>query len=157
MWNVPSASVDAQNRLKSDVDSADAYRWRELYRCENLLQARAVATSIAAMEFDVRLTTLGPLELEHENNVDKPHSSTSSAADESLADVPDDLPGPYVVEVPELHWPDLAEVLSEIIAEQAEFDEWLELRRHRRSAQFFVVLGATGVVHGLAIWQLLDP
>ncbi len=29
--------------------------WRELHRCEDLLEARAVATSIAAMEFEARL------------------------------------------------------------------------------------------------------
>ncbi len=30
-------------------------RWRELHRCEDLFEARAVATSIAAMEFEARL------------------------------------------------------------------------------------------------------
>ncbi len=29
--------------------------WRELHRCEDLLEARAVATSIAAMEFEARM------------------------------------------------------------------------------------------------------
>ena len=29
--------------------------WLELHRCEDLLEARAVATSIAAMEFEARL------------------------------------------------------------------------------------------------------
>ena len=112
--------------------------WRELYRCENLVQARAVATCIAAMEFDVRL------------------SSAALSRHSAATGDDEDFPGPYVVEVPMEHWSDLADVLLEIVREQQEFDEMLEMRAHRRQLQVVLILGAAGVVEVLAIWHLLD-
>lgn len=120
---------------------ADLCPWRELYRCDDLVQARAVATSIAAMEFDVRLHA--PL--------------AKSVDDEPGEDVVEfNCPGPYVIEVPEEHWPDLAEVLRDIIAEQAEFDERIELRRYRHQRKLVVVLAVAGIADALILWRLLD-
>src|SRR2546426_4000189 len=88
--------------------------WRELYRCNDLLAARAVTTSIAAMEFDVRL-----------RGRDDPHALDH----DPLAFRPCDFPGPYIIEVPQQHWGDLAQVLDQIIDEQAEFDALLAARK----------------------------
>lgn len=120
---------------------ADLCPWRELYRCDDLVQARAVATSIAAMEFDVRLHA----------------PQAKSVDDEPGEDVVEfNCPGPYVIEVPEEHWPDLAEVLRDIIAEQAEFDERIELRRYRHQRKLVVVLAVAGIADALILWRLLD-
>jgi hypothetical protein len=111
--------------------------WRELYRCDDLLQARAVATSVAAMEFEVRLTGL-------DSDHDQPDEADS------------DFPGPYLIEVPDQHWPVLADVLDEIIDEQREFDEALQIRTQRRRTQTMLVMGAAGAAELAIIWRLLE-
>ncbi len=101
--------------------------WRELYRSQDLLEARAVATSIAAMEFDACLC----------------------AED-------DERPG-YVIRVRLDDWPDLADVLPEILHEQQEFDRRLEQRKavpNRRRIVLIVTL--TGIVEVLAILRIIE-
>ena len=92
------------------------------------------------MEFDVRLTSARSIRCGH-------------AIED---DAGGELPGPYVIEVPAEHWTDLADVLKEIIAEQREFDEWIELRAQRRQLQVVLILGGAGAIGVLTIWQLLD-
>lgn len=92
----------------------DTGLWRELFRSEDLMKARAIATCVAAMEFEARLGPAAP----------------PIRAEEG------DGPGdpPYVVEVMMTDWPQLAEVLEEIVAEQEDFDDALE-RWQCRAAQ----------------------
>jgi hypothetical protein len=105
-----------------------AEQWRELYRCEDLLQARAVATSIAGMEFEVRMRGAGEL-------------------------APDDLEldeqasGPFIIEVRPLDWTHLVDVLTEIIAEQEEFDAQLSARQDQsvRRARIMLMTVAIAV------------
>jgi hypothetical protein len=88
---------------------SDSITWRALHRCDDLIQARAVVTAIAAMEFDARIVgAAGP--------------------DEHVAgDAPEaEFPGPYVIEVPVEDWSTLKDALPEIIAEQEEFDRLTE-------------------------------
>lgn len=86
-------------------------RWFELYRHDDVLHARAVATSIASMAFDVRLLDRRGFELE------------------SGAEI-DEVEPPLAVLVPEADYADLAAALPEIIAEQDAFDD-LMLERER--------------------------
>ncbi|MHC5022444.1 MAG: hypothetical protein ACYTGG_00840 [Planctomycetota bacterium] len=93
--------------------------WRDLYRCECPVRARAVATSIASMQFDVRL--LG----------------------DDGRDINDGWPEnvTFIVRVPESDWDQLAAVLDEIIAEQEDFDDFLRDRDDRvgRAQRRFIV------------------
>lgn len=109
--------------------------WRELCRFDDLLQARAVATSVAAMEFDVRLC---------------------AAADPACEDDDAGRP-PFVVEVVHTDWPDLAEVLDEIIDEQQEFDLRLATRTtHRDGRRVMVVIILTSAADILLLLGLLE-
>ncbi len=90
-------------------------RFRELCRIDDPVIARAVATSIAAMEFDVRLHA--------------PHDGRA----------------PHVIEVESLHYADLDDVLEEIVTEQVEFDRLLaERRRAHQPRLVVVVIALTG-------------
>ena len=86
--------------------------WRELCRFDDPLLARAVATSIEAMEFDVLLRA-----------ADSPPGGDEASSSGRP---------PYVVQVVASEWGDLADVLEEIIAEQQEFDRMVI--RHRAAA-----------------------
>ncbi len=111
--------------------------WCELCRFDDLLQARAVTTSIAAMEFEVRLCAVG-----------------SSARSD-----PDTHPGrpPFIVQVDISHVCDLAAVLDEIIEEQREFDLMLAQRSGTtRSAQLMTVITLTGAAEAAVLLALLD-
>jgi len=114
--------------------------WRELCRFDDLLSARAVATSIAAMEFDVRLCAAdAPAEPPPEHAHDHPGRP------------------PFVVEVRSRHWHDLADVIDEIIAEQREFDLALESRRGAgRPARLVAVIALTGTVDLVILLSSLD-
>ncbi len=121
-----------------------AETWRELYRCDDLKLARAVATTIAAMEFDVRLCSIHP-------------AAGGIEADEIDANQrDDDIPGPHVIEVQAPHFRQLAAVLGEIIEEQREFDERIELRRERNRARIVVILTITTAAEVALIWRLLE-
>jgi hypothetical protein len=137
--------------------------WRELYRCSDLKQARAVATTIAAMEFDVRLASASieawTNDEQHETTADD-SSSHLNACNRITAFISrndeDELPGPYVIEVPDSTWPQLADVLFEIIAEQQEFDQMLEWRRERNRVQLVIVLSITTAAEAAVVWRLLE-
>ena len=121
-----------------------AETWRELYRCDDLKLARAVATTVAAMEFDVRLCSIHP-------------AAGGVDADESDANQREvDIPGPHVIEVPAPHLRQLAAVLGEIIEEQREFDATIEWRRDRRRARIVVILSVTTAAEVALIWKLLE-
>lgn len=106
-----------------------ASRWRALYRCDDLGKARVVATCLAAMEYDVRLMAMGvPID---------------ELSDEQLA------AAPFEVRVVAADWPQLVEVLEEIIDEQEQFDEIVEslgrrITRNERRLLFamIVIVGA---------------
>jgi hypothetical protein len=117
-------------------EQQSASSWRELYRCDDLRQARALAACIGAMEFDVRLC-----------------SASSCMSDDNNED---QFRGPHVVEVHDNTWPQHADVLLEIITEQQEFDEMLEWRRQRNHARLVLVLSITTAAEVLLIWRLLE-
>jgi hypothetical protein len=109
--------------------------WRELCRFNDPLLARAVATSIAAMEFDVRLRA-----------TDGPGSARAASRDGRH---------PYAVQVIASEWGELADVLDEIIDEQREFDRMLAQRRvagrHSRIVTTITLAGAADLVLLLAL------
>lgn len=113
-------------------DSSTA--WRALYRCDDLLQARAVATSIAAMEFDAQIRCANG-NLEHSDR-------------EGHVNV--DFPGPYSVEVVDQDWPELVGALDEIVGEQAEFDQRIQ-RRQRRSGLILAITMLLAVI----LWRIV--
>ena len=102
--------------------------WRELCRFDDPGLARAVATSIASMEFEVHLS--------------EPEGGQHRA---------------FVIEVEHGDWPELTDVLDEIIDEQQEFDR---MRAHRRDASprllLVTVVGLTGTAELLLLLALLD-
>jgi hypothetical protein len=112
--------------------------WRELCRFDDPLLARAVATSIEAMEFDVLLRAA---------------DGSPGTADEAAH------PGspPYVVQVVASEWGDLADVLEEIITEQQEFDRML-LRQQAagRHSRIVTVIALTGAAELLLMLALID-
>ena len=111
--------------------------WRELCRFDDPLLARAVATSIAAMEFEVRLDgRLGARPDAERQTTGRP---------------------PYVVRVVADDWSDLAEVLDEIIHEQVEFDRLLaEGQTAGRHARLIAIITLTGAADLLLLFGLLD-
>ena len=105
---------------------SDPLSWRVLYAGEGLARARAIATVIEAMEFEVRLCDV----------------ATDLPVEALEADL--DKDGVYRIEARGEDWSDLAEVLEQIIAEQSDFDALLE-RRDRS------VLSAQRVVLGVVV------
>jgi hypothetical protein len=109
--------------------------WRELCRFDDLPLARAVATSIEAMEFDVVL---------------RPDESPPGVVEASPEPGP-----PYVVQVVASEWGQLAEVLEEIIAEQRDFDRMIARRqvagRHSRIVTVIILAGAADLLLMLAL------
>ena len=113
--------------------------WRELCRFADSTLARAVATSIASMEFDVRLT--GDDRRAQQRTVESTNSATA----------------PYVIEVNHSDWGVLADILDEIVDEQLEFDRLFETHHTRHSRQrIFIIITLTGVVEVLAILGLIE-
>ena len=98
-------------------------QWRTLSTYERLDEAQAVTTSIAAMEFDVRL-------IDAVRGVDV---------------APDDADsfGPYHVDVRPADWAELVDVLDQIEDEQVAFDTVVEERRRKANwlmRWFFAVI-----------------
>ncbi len=111
--------------------------WCELCRFDDLVLARAVATSIASMEFDVRLCAIG---------------CTTRPDDEPDHDRP-----PYVVQVDHVDFRELADVLDEIIDEQREFDRMLADRsRAVRPIRIMTVVTLTGAAELALLLALMD-
>ncbi len=121
--------------------NADSASWRELCRFEDAQLAGAVTTSIASMEFDVRL-----IAAEHHY---KPDDDDRLSARLGRP--------PYIIEVNNRNWSELDGVLTEIIDEQVEFDRTLEVNRATRGrVQLVVIVTLTGVVEVLAILRLIE-
>jgi hypothetical protein len=115
-------------------DPAD---WRDLHWCEDLVQARTIATAIAAMEFDVRVR--------------------NAATALPVGDDEEDWGGGYVVETRAADWPDLAGVLDEIIEEQREFDAFLDAWHGRAGRMHRIFLGVVvGLIIVLAILGVIE-
>ena len=96
--------------------------WRELYRSDDLSEARAIATTIASMAFEVALHGVSVHPLRDDDEAD----------DASAWEWPSEQArGPYVIRVPEAQWKMLIDAVPEIIAEQAAFDEYLGTRDGR--------------------------
>ena len=111
--------------------------WRELCRFNDPLLARAVATALEAMEFDV-LFRAG----EDPRGIDG---------------APRPGRAPYVVQVVASDWCDLADVLQEIIDEQQEFDRRLIQRRVTgRHGRIVAVVGLVGAAELLLMLALFD-
>ena len=113
--------------------ATDDRGWRALFASDDPAEARVVATCVAAMEFDVRMT---------------PHDTIGEGLDDG-----DGGTEGIVVEVPANDWAVLAEVLDDILAEQAQFDAFL-VETHGRSTRaqrrllitMIVIVGALAVV-----------
>lgn len=108
--------------------------WQELCRFDDLMLARAVATSIAAMEFDVCLCAAGDPDDDEDD-------------DGRVDGGADPLRPPYVVQVSPGTWHELAAVLEEIIDEQQEFDRQVAQRpsTSRRVHVVVAVISLAGV------------
>jgi hypothetical protein len=94
-----------------------AEEWNELHHCADVDEARRIATTIAAMGFEVRVRDLGE------------GGTLLDGAEKG------DAVGPFALETPADQHADLAEVLGEIIDEQAAFDAALAARDRRRDTQ----------------------
>jgi len=104
-------------------------QWRELCRFDDPQLARAVATSVASMEFEVRL------------NPDEP---TDLAAP------------PFIVQVDDSDWATLTDVLDEIIDEQVQFDRLFAIHQTKyRRQRIVLILSLAGVVETLVIFGLI--
>jgi len=115
-------------------DPAD---WRDLYWCEGLARARAIATSIAAMEYDVRL-----------------RNATTALP---VLDDEEDWGGGYIIEARSADWNDLVDVIDQIIDEQQEFDQFVEDWHGRAGRLHRVFLGVViGLVIVLAILGMIE-
>lgn len=110
--------------------------WREIWRCDDLAEARAIATAIEAMEFPARLRSSSGLPVE-------PGGESGTA--------------PFVIDVDEASWPDLIEVVDEIAREQVDFDRSMERWRDhacRRRRAFLLLL--IMIVAALALIGAID-
>ena len=114
-------------------------QWQELCRFTDPQLARSVATSIASMEFDVRLT------------------GDDRRAQPGLRESTNPATAPYVIEVNHSDWGGLADILDEIVDEQIEFDQLFETRHTKHSRQrIFVIITMTGIIEVLAILGLIE-
>ena len=113
--------------------------WQELCRFADPTIARAGATSIASMEFDVRLT------------------GDDRQAQQRIVESTNPATAPYMIEVNHSDWGVLADILDEIVDEQLEFDRRFELRGGKRGRQrILIIITLTGVVEVLAILGLIE-
>jgi hypothetical protein len=113
--------------------------WHVLHRSPLLEEAHVVATSIEAMEFDVRLR----------------HAVTGRVVE--TGDETPELRGPYVVEVRPGDCDDLADVLEAIIDEQGDFDRALAKRNGRvLRLQRILLLAMIVIVSLLALFRLIE-
>jgi hypothetical protein len=112
--------------------------WRELARFNDLHQARAIATSVASMEFESRLIDArgNDICVEYELTYD----------------------GPFAVQVPAGHWAELRDVIDELIAEQMEFDVRLaafhDRRCHRQQVLLAFMVALVAVLAMLGVIRL---
>jgi hypothetical protein len=117
-----------------------AEAWRDLCRFDDGPLARAVATSIASMEFEVRLD---------EEQLSPPALAGHDRRQEATRR--------FVVRVRQRHWLDLADVLDEIIGEQREFDRQLAERHAAgRHVRVVAVIGLAGAADLILLLALMD-
>jgi len=115
----------------------DLTAWRDLCWCEGLARARAIATTIAAMEYDVRLR----------------HAATAL----SVTAEEEDWGGPYVIEARAADWDELADVIDQIVDEQQQFDTFIDAWHGRTGRLHRVFLGVViGIVIVLAILGIIE-
>ncbi len=114
-------------------------QWRELCRFNDPQLARAVATSVASMEFEVRL-------------------AGNDRLSRQSCDEPSDLAAPpFIVQVDDSDWAKLTDVLDEIIDEQVQFDRLFETHHVKyRRQRILIILTLTGVVEALVILGLIE-
>lgn len=114
-------------------------QWRELCRFDDPQLARAVATSIASMEFEVRLRD-------------------NDRFAEQDNDEPTDLTAPpCIVQVDDSDWATLTDILDEIIDEQIQFDQLFEMHHVKyRRQRIVIILTLAGVVEALVILGLIE-
>ncbi|MEE8154889.1 MAG: hypothetical protein V3T53_07990 [Phycisphaerales bacterium] len=114
-------------------------RWQELCRFADPQLARSVATSIASMEFDVRLT------------------GDDRRAQPGFGESTNPATASYVIDVNHSDWGVLADILDEIVDEQLEFDRLFEMpHTSRRRHRVLIIITLTGVVEVLAILSLIE-
>lgn len=110
--------------------------WRQLCRTDEPDLARTIVTTIAAMEFPVRL-----------------RDAKTGAVIEQAEDIGE---GPFIIETHADHQAELAEVLEELIGEQEEFDAELESRdRFVRRMRRLVLLILIIIVAILAVFRII--
>ena len=115
---------------------ADQTTWRELYRADDAHRIHSIATSIAAMEFNVRLRDA--------------RTGTALDAETPWGD------GPFAIDVHDEDWHSLSAVLDQIIDEQEAFDQSLENKdeaEHRFNRTILLVILVL-VASWLAWWGL---
>jgi hypothetical protein len=118
----------------------DSVPWAPLCRCGEAKLARTIATTIAAMEFDVRL-----------------RDEASNSVIEDIDHLEDPHAGPCLVEVHHDHVRELGDVLDELIDEQAEFDRFLDHRdRVALNAQRLFLILVIVIVAILAVLGLIE-
>lgn len=115
---------------------ADTNDWRAIYRSSDTDKVRKLITSLAAMEFDVRCTNSS--------------GSSIQCHDEQFGS------SPYLVEVAEEDWPELAGLVDEIISEQDEFDAMLDAREHLGHRKRRLLILLIIIVAALATLGLID-
>ena len=130
----------------TNLGSSDQ-RWVELFRHRSLEQAMTVVTSVAAMEFDVRLiddkgraVTEKPDELDANDRFDALHLSRVRSPE-------------YIVQVRCADWQDLDDILASLIEEQQEFDDRVAQRERVRSTIFVTGVVATSAVAGYSLYR----
>ena len=117
--------------------------WRDLHKTDDLLKGRAIATAIAAMDYDVRLTAAGAGLDDDVILLDEQPTATN-------------FPGPDVVQVPDEHWLPLHSALDDIIREQLEFDTALEASKHAPPMNLKLVGGVFCVViMGYVLYRMI--
>lgn len=114
----------------------DINDWRAIYRSSDPDRVRKLITSLGAMEFDVRCTN---------------SSGNALQSDDEQFGSP-----PYVVEVSEADWPELAGLVDEIINEQDEFDAMLDARDHLSHRKRRLLLLLIIIVAALATLGLIE-
>jgi hypothetical protein len=118
----------------------DSVPWAPLCRCGDAKLARTIVTTIAAMEFDVRL-----------------RDAASNSVIEDLEDLEDPDAGPFLVEVHREDADALGRVLDELVEEQDEFDRFLDQRdRAVMSAQRLFLILVIVIVAILAVFGLIE-
>ena len=110
--------------------------WRQLCRTDEPHLARTIVTTIAAMEFPVRL-----------------RDAATGEVIEEREDIGD---GPFIIDTHADHHAELADVLEDLIGEQEEFDAKLEQRdRFVRRARRIVLLVLIIIVAVLAVFRII--